>query len=280
MAGIPFTKIMIDTRYKTKDSVSNSNFKYQLNRTGLMPEGSTFCIDDINIPYSWNTIEPGINDKLYISYRAQIADVPIPRVITITPLRYTGTEFADNLTAQLSSMGGIGTYLATYNANSNTITLTSSSMYFKIWTDDELQTTSIFGSVDTTRLGSVNEILQVYGIYTGGAGGYAGKGVGYRTGFLNLMHYQDLYLTSANLGNFQTMGARGEHNTEEDHGECRVGFQHHRQAVRHIRQHQLLQAIAVDYRFSAEGREGEHSASPRRKSDLHHQIQQRVNKLL
>jgi len=50
MTGIPFTKVYIDTRFKTNDSVSNSDFRYQLNRTGFMPEGSTICIDEINIP--------------------------------------------------------------------------------------------------------------------------------------------------------------------------------------------------------------------------------------
>jgi len=210
MTGIPFTKVYIDTRFKTNDSVSNSNFRYQLNRTGFMPEGSTFCIDEINIPYSWNTIEPGINDKLYISYRALTTDTAVPKVLSITPLRYTGVEFADNMTTQLNSMGGIGVYLATYNTNSNIITITSSNMYFKIWTDEELATTSIFTIPDIYNPQSVNGILQVYGIYTGGVDGYAGKGIAYQTGFLNLLNYQDLYITSTNFGNFQTMGARGE----------------------------------------------------------------------
>jgi hypothetical protein len=175
-----------------------------------MPEGSTFCIDDINIPYSWNTIEPGINDKLYISYRALLTDVATPRVLVITPMRYTGAEFATNLATQLNSMGGIGTYLATYDTNNNTITIVSSNMYFKIWTDEELKTTTLFTIADVNYPKSVNEILQVYGIYAGGVGGYAGKGVAYQTGFLNLLNYQDLYITSTNLGNFQSMGPRGE----------------------------------------------------------------------
>ena len=85
MTGIPFTKLSIDTRFKTTDSASTSDFRVQLNRTGFMPEGSTFCIDEVNIPYSWNTIEPGINDKLYITYRALTTDTAIPRIVSITP---------------------------------------------------------------------------------------------------------------------------------------------------------------------------------------------------
>ena len=108
MTGIPFSKIYIDTRFKTKDSISNSDFRYQLSRTGFMPEGTKFCVDEVNILYSWNTVEPGINDKLCISYKALTSDTPIPRIVSITPMRYTGQQFAENLTTQLNSMGGIG----------------------------------------------------------------------------------------------------------------------------------------------------------------------------
>jgi hypothetical protein len=210
MTGIPFTKVMIDTRFKTTDSNSNSDFRYQLNRTGFMPEGTTFCIDEINIPYSWNTIETGINDQLYISYRQLISNPEIPRIITITPQRFTGVDFATNLGLQLNSMGGPGIYVATYNTNSNTITITSNNMYFKIWTDQELLQSTIFTGLNVFNLNSVNEVLQVYGLYTGGINGYVAPGVGFQTGFLNLLNYQDLYITSTNLGNFQSMGPRGE----------------------------------------------------------------------
>jgi hypothetical protein len=34
--------------------------------------------------------------------------------------------------------------------------------------------------------------------------------VPFTTGFLNLLNYQDIYITSGNLGSFDTQGARGE----------------------------------------------------------------------
>ena len=46
------SQINVDTRFKTKDSVSNSDFRFQLSRSAFMPLGSTFDIDEINIPYS------------------------------------------------------------------------------------------------------------------------------------------------------------------------------------------------------------------------------------
>ena len=54
---------------------------------------------------------------------------------------------------------------------------------------------------------SVNEILQVAGAYSGYINS---SGTPFTTGFLNLLNYQDLYLTSGNLGSFDSQGARGE----------------------------------------------------------------------
>jgi hypothetical protein len=63
---LPIKKIYIDSRYKTADSVSSSNFKIDLQTTLLFPENSVFYIDDISIPHSWYTVENDINDRIYI----------------------------------------------------------------------------------------------------------------------------------------------------------------------------------------------------------------------
>ena len=61
---LPVKKVYIDTKYKTKDSISNSNFKYELPQTLFMPENTVFYVDDVAIPHSWTTVE-SFNDKLY-----------------------------------------------------------------------------------------------------------------------------------------------------------------------------------------------------------------------
>ncbi len=61
---LPVKKVYIDTKYKTKDSISNSNFKYELPQTMFMPENTVFYVDDVAIPHSWTTVE-SFNDKLY-----------------------------------------------------------------------------------------------------------------------------------------------------------------------------------------------------------------------
>ena len=54
--SLPCNKIYIDSKFKTSDSYSNSNFKIELAESFLMPQNTTFQIDDICIPHSWTTI--------------------------------------------------------------------------------------------------------------------------------------------------------------------------------------------------------------------------------
>ncbi len=69
-------KIYIDTRQRTADSASHSDFSVDLPTTLLMPEDTGFYVEDICIPVSWWSIEEGV--KAFIpwsiwmgSYEAQ-----------------------------------------------------------------------------------------------------------------------------------------------------------------------------------------------------------------
>ena len=66
LARLPIKKIYVDSKYKTKDSISNANFKIVLPQTIFMPENIAFYIDEIAIPHSWYTVED-FKSKLYLS---------------------------------------------------------------------------------------------------------------------------------------------------------------------------------------------------------------------
>ena len=59
-------KIYIDSRFKTSDSVSHTDFKYDLGMSVNMPDGAHFSTDDVNIPNSWYSVEQGVNSLLYV----------------------------------------------------------------------------------------------------------------------------------------------------------------------------------------------------------------------
>ena len=65
---LPIKNIYIDTRFRSSDSVSHSDFNIDLPTTFLMPEDTGFYIDDVCIPHSFYTIEEGVNDQLQCVY--------------------------------------------------------------------------------------------------------------------------------------------------------------------------------------------------------------------
>ena len=81
--------------------------------------------------------------------------------------------------------------------------------YFRILSDGELskEPRTAFPFMDPYNFKSCNDMLQ---ILTNTASGSVT--VPFSTGFLNLLNYQDLYITSGTLGSFDTMGVRGENN--------------------------------------------------------------------
>ena len=56
-------KVYIDSRYKISDSISNSEFKFEIKT--LDSGGNAVCyIDDISVPHTWYTTE-NYNNQLY-----------------------------------------------------------------------------------------------------------------------------------------------------------------------------------------------------------------------
>ena len=64
---LPIKKIYVDSRHKTDDSISDSNFKFQLPYVVNLPSNCIFYISEISVPHIWGTINTDVNDKLYIS---------------------------------------------------------------------------------------------------------------------------------------------------------------------------------------------------------------------
>ena len=64
---LPIKKIYIDSRFKSSDSASDSDFKIDLPISFLMPEDTGFYIDDVCIPHTPGTQFPKETMLLYSS---------------------------------------------------------------------------------------------------------------------------------------------------------------------------------------------------------------------
>ena len=62
---LPYSKIYIDTKYRTADSVSSSDFKIELPETLTLPPSTKAYLTDITMVNTIKTIIKDYNDKIY-----------------------------------------------------------------------------------------------------------------------------------------------------------------------------------------------------------------------
>ena len=92
----PIKKIYIDTRFKSSDSLSDSNFKIDLPTTLLMPDDTGFYIDDVCIPHTWYTVETGRNDKLHFNLNT------VNKIATISEGNYNVSSLGVAITTAMN----------------------------------------------------------------------------------------------------------------------------------------------------------------------------------
>ena len=214
--SLKLKKIYVDTRYRTSDSISTSNFKIELPYTVEMPNNSSFQLTDICIEHSWLTVETGINDQLYFAIAPGSSPTMVSGYVMRLPSQnYTGITLASTIQTMLQAQSSYD-FQATYDANANTITITSATLSFQVLTDDDMATQSIqwFGgiTIDRTNLRSANDLLRnyrgkslTYGLQAGSNAVFS-----YTSGFLDLQPIRNIFISSPNFGSFTTLGSRGE----------------------------------------------------------------------
>ena len=94
---LPIKKIYIDTRQKTKDSASESDFSIDLPTTLLMPDDTGFYVEDICLPISWWSIEEGYNDTLFMDVESSFKQVQL------IPGNYSATEAGAEIIRAINS---------------------------------------------------------------------------------------------------------------------------------------------------------------------------------
>ena len=203
---LPVKKIFVDSRYRTVDSNSDSDFKIQLGRNIFLPDDTIMHIENCVIPHSWYTIETGINDSLYL--QVYEGSSVLCSTITIPSTNYTGQSLQQALQSALNV--AYPTYFTvSYDALKNTIKITIiGTLAFKILTDYELSSyvnnTWTGPSYNPLNPASCNDIVtnRTKSLCTGAQP--------FVSGCLNLQGFRSVYISSSNLSNFNTLGAKGE----------------------------------------------------------------------
>lgn len=213
MSSLKYKKIYIDTRFKTPDSVSTSNFKINLPETLSFENNTCFYIDDFTCGHSWTSIE-NFNNKLYL----YISDDTDPDrkysfIIDIANGNYTGTEFNMELQNKLrTATNAIHTNMFNCNYssrnNSITVSITYSGLSFQILTPTDLKTAlnnNFVATYDKSQPNDINEVLS----NLEGSNILYDYNHPYVSGFLNFNPINNIYLHSTNLGNFNSISCDG-----------------------------------------------------------------------
>ena len=214
---LPVKKIYVDSKYKTADSISDSNFKFQLPQTCYMPDDTKFYISDVCIPHTWNTIND-FNSKLYLRIVYTGGANPGLRedyILDLNQKSYIGTTFATMLKSKIQEkLPSITTIQCTFDSTTNKLSLTiNADILFQFLTDKELIQDTIGANnyawngttYDKNDLKSANNIIS-----NTQNSSIAHDNTHPFNNHLNLQPIRNLYLHSPNLGSFQTLGARGE----------------------------------------------------------------------
>ena len=197
---LPIKKIYIDSRFKSPDSKSDSDFYVDLPQNMLMPEGCGFYLDDISIPVSWYEIMKDRNDHLY--YRITGANNVVSTGYLVVPEgNYSRVDLNDVIVKQLN-VGRTGTFLSNPQPHMNNIQIeyTPTGGSFEIFTDAQLAGVGF----DATNSRSINNVLRNF---TPKVNTHNDP---YVSGYIDLVPIRNVYIVAHGLGNFNTMSISGE----------------------------------------------------------------------
>ena len=93
-------KIYIDSRFRTANSKSESDFNVELPRSFNVPDGVVAHIDDIVIPVSWRTVDKR-NNLCYVDFLGGTDSTS--HCLVLDSANYDGTTFAAALQAKLTT---------------------------------------------------------------------------------------------------------------------------------------------------------------------------------
>ncbi len=206
---LPVKKIYLDSHFKTNDSVSESDCKFQLRETFTFPDNTIMFLDDIAIPHSWYSVISDINDKLYfmVYYDGSTDGF----VATLTSQNYTGSELATEKATQMNAEYTTLTnnFSASFSVLNQTITITSGegTLAFKILTESEI-TADLNGSFNFPSYNAssppdiVSKILKQ-------TADTSTSSTTFTSGFIDLQPIKNVYIYCSNLSTFSTVAPVG-----------------------------------------------------------------------
>jgi len=176
-----------------------------------MPDNSVFYVTEVCVPHAWYTIENNMNNKFYI--RVIFDTVNNDLILTLDSKNMTGADLAVEILTQLNKIAIFNNkFTITYDSARHLIYITCDFSYsFMVLTKTDIATklNNTWNGVDynvskpsdvNTNMLRQNEGLSAL---------YSNANI-FVSGCLDLQPIRNIYLSSPNLGNFNTLGPRGQ----------------------------------------------------------------------
>ena len=218
-SSLQYKKIYIDSKYRSSDSTSSSDFKYELPETMTFNENTVFYLDDICIPHSWDTVIENVNNKLYFKLyvTSQGTETEYHRIATISAGYYIATDLATEIQTRMNDIaqpitGVANMFTCAFQAKTNKIRISiiadpTRTFSFRILTQPELKTIDWNGTAfDRNKPNDINEIIS-------NLDNFSVRSFilnPYMTGSIYLQPFNNIYIHSTNLGNYNTIGCQNE----------------------------------------------------------------------
>ena len=180
-------QLFIDSRDRIPGGTS-TNFQIQLREQLVVNASNSFRIDSLRVPLVIPLIQAGLNDKLYFTLGGVL------KTATLTQGNYSGSELATLVQAALATLG---TFTATYDYHTASLSIVCSDPTFHVLTDAEATTAGKALPTFATAL-----MQNSFG-YT------LGTGSTLRFSYVSMQAVDMLYLTSTKLSNQDTFGPNG-----------------------------------------------------------------------
>ena len=203
--SLPIKKVYIDSRFKTKDSVSNSHFKYELVESLQLPDNTVCYVDDVIIPHSYFNISD--NDTLYVRQFDDNLTSSNDKIIYLEHNNHNISSLLQDIQAKLNAAYGQNIIVVIFDSRKLSLTfIENNSKAVKLFTDEELTQSSIYNiwegsTCNNQQLRPANEVI----------GNYITRSpvTSFETGIVDLRRYHNIYISSPNLSSFSTLGPRG-----------------------------------------------------------------------
>ena len=201
-------KLFIDSRFKKSYSKSNSDFIIEINENLELGENIGCIVTDITLPHTWYNINSNLNS---FYFRTIVNSTWTDYMVTLPSENYNFFNLRDRLEELMNAAVGSTAFDVQADVQAGTLTISILNSGW-VFSDNEL-TNQVNGTwrgpfYDINNLKSINDMIRINGstfqIYD--------TNNSFKTGFIDLLAYHSIYLTSTKLSNYSNLGPGDQRN--------------------------------------------------------------------